>query len=182
MRKISLFFSFLVLLTGQLAAQGRVISGTVTDAGGVPIAGASITVKGSNRGTSTGTDGSFSISVTTGDKTLVISAVNLSPLEVNIQNKTNLGTIALQVNNKSLEEVVVVAYGTQKKTNVTGAITTVSGAQVADKPFTSVDKALQGNVAGLQSSSTSGAPGSATDIIIRGVGSINASAAPLWVI
>ena len=182
MRKISLFLSFLVLLTGQLAAQGRVISGTVTDAGGAPIAGASITVKGSNRGTSTGTDGSFSISVTTGDKTLVISAVNLSPLEVNIQNKTNLGTIALQVNNKSLEEVVVVAYGTQKKTNVTGAITTVSGAQVADKPFTSVDKALQGNVAGLQSSSTSGAPGSATDIIIRGVGSINASAAPLWVI
>jgi TonB-dependent SusC/RagA subfamily outer membrane receptor len=82
----------------------------------------------------------------------------------------------------SLDEVVVVAYGTQKKTNITGAIVTVSGGQVADKPFTSVDKALQGNVAGLQSSSSSGAPGSSTDIRIRGVGSINASAAPLWVI
>jgi TonB-linked SusC/RagA family outer membrane protein len=182
MRKISLLLGFLVLLIGQLAAQGRVVTGTVTDAGGTPIAGASITIKGSNRGTSSGNDGSFSISVLPGDKTMVISAVNLAPLDVNIQNKTTLGTITLQASNKSLEEVVVVAYGTQKKTNVTGAIVTVTGGQVADKPFTSVDKALQGNVAGLQSSSTSGAPGSSTDIRIRGVGSINASAAPLWVI
>jgi TonB-linked SusC/RagA family outer membrane protein len=182
MRKISLFLSFLVLLIGQLAAQGRVVTGTVTDAGGAPVAGASVTIKGSNRGTSTGTDGSFSLSVISEDKALVISAVNLATLEINIQNKTNLGTINLQANTKSLEQVVVVAYGTQKKTNVTGAITTVSGSQVADKPFTSVDKALQGNVAGLQASSTSGAPGSATDIRIRGIGSINASASPLWVI
>ncbi|HXB91220.1 MAG TPA: TonB-dependent receptor [Puia sp.] len=182
MRKTLLLLSFLVCLIGQLAAQGRVVTGTVTDAGGAPIAGASITIKGSNRGTSTGTDGTFSLSVTSADKVLIISSVNLAPQEINIQNKTSIGSIGLQPANKSLEEVVVVAYGTQKKTNLTGAVTTVSGAQVADKPFTSVDKALQGNVAGLQSSSTSGAPGSSTDIIIRGIGSINASAQPLWVI
>jgi len=82
----------------------------------------------------------------------------------------------------ALNEVVVVAYGVQKKTSVTGAVTTVSGAQVADRPFTSVDKALQGDVAGLQVASTSGAPGSATDIRLRGIGSIAAGANPLWVI
>ena len=99
------------------------------------------------------------------------------------QNRSKkLGIVNMQPAGKNLSEVVVVAYGTQRKTNVTGAVATVTGAAVADRPFTSVDKALQGDVAGVQVSSTSGAPGSATDIRIRGVGSINASAAPLWVI
>jgi TonB-linked SusC/RagA family outer membrane protein len=183
MRKISLLLlSFLVFFIGQLAAQDRVVTGTVTDASGAPVSGASVTIKGSKRGTSTGADGSFSISVIADNKALIISAVNMATQEINIQGKTGLGTLALKANNKSLEEVVVVAYGTQKKTTLTGAITTVSGSQVADKPFTSVDKALQGNVAGLQASSTSGAPGSSTDIRIRGVGSILGSASPIWVI
>jgi TonB-linked SusC/RagA family outer membrane protein len=108
--------------------------------------------------------------------------VNYTPQEVDIAGKTTIGTLALKPGNQSLNEVVVVAYGTQRKTNVTGAVATVSGAMVADKPFTSVDKELQGSVAGLQATSTSGAPGSATDIRIRGIGSINAGAAPLWVI
>src|ERR1700742_2396051 len=126
MRKTLLLLGFIVCLIGQLAAQGRVVTGTVTDAGGAPIAGASITVKGNNRGTSTGSDGTFSISVTSADKVLVISSVNLAAQEINIQNKTTIGSVSMQPANKSLEEVVVVAYGTQKKTNLTGAITTVS--------------------------------------------------------
>lgn len=115
-------------------------------------------------------------------RTLEISAVNFATLEVSIAGKTTIGSVALQPANKSLSEVVVVAYGTQNKTNVTGAVTTVSGKVVADKPFTSVDKALQGSVPGMLVSSASGAPGSATDIVIRGIGSINASSSPLWVI
>ena len=176
MRKFALFLSCLVMFIAGATAQGRVISGTVSDSSGSPINGASITVKGSNRGTSTGVDGHFSLSVESNAQTLIISSVNFGSMEFDIRNKTDLGSITLRARAKSLDEVVVVAYGTSKKTNVTGSVITVSGAQLADKPFTSVDKALQGDVAGVQVSSTSGAPGSATDIRIRGIGSINASA------
>ena len=182
MRRLLSILSCLTLLIGQVAAQNHTISGTVTDANGAPIAGATVTVKGTNRGTSTATDGSFSVTAPASAKTLIISAVNFATQEIDIGGKSTVGTIALKAGATSLNEVVVVAYGTQKKTNVTGSVVQVSGAVLADKPFTSVDKTLQGAVAGVSVSSTSGAPGSATDIRIRGIGSINASADPLWVI
>lgn len=182
MRKFVIFLCCTLLLLGRVVAQTHTITGTVLDANGVPVAGASVVIKGTRVGTSTGIDGSFTIHTTEEAKTLVITAVNFSPLEVNVANKSKLGIVNMQPASKDLSEVVVVAYGTQKKTNVTGAVATVSAAAVADKPFTSVDKELQGDVAGVQVSSESGAPGSATDIRIRGIGSINASAAPLWVI
>src|SRR6202522_1767618 len=153
MRRFSLLLWCFVLLTGGVMAQNHTITGTILDGNGAPVIGASVAVKGTNRGTSTGTDGSFSLTVSESAKTLVISAVNFATLEVGISGKTTIGSVALQPVNKSLSEVVVVAYGTQSKTNVTGAVTTVSGTLVADKPFTSVDKALQGAVAGLQVSS-----------------------------
>lgn len=182
MRKLLSLLGVLVLLIGQLSAQNRTISGKVTDSTGAAIAGATVAVKGSNRGTSTGSDGAFTLSVPPTAKTLIITAVNFTAQEVSIQGKTEVGTISMRQGTTALNEVVVVAYGVQKKSNVTGAVATVSGAQVADRPFTSVDKALQGDVAGLQVTSTSGAPGSATDIRLRGIGSINASSSPLWVI
>ncbi|QES90385.1 SusC/RagA family TonB-linked outer membrane protein [Rhizosphaericola mali] len=83
---------------------------------------------------------------------------------------------------KVMDEVVVVAYGSQRVKNLTGSMATVGGAKLADKPFSSVDKALQGQVAGLQVTSGSGAAGSSTDIRLRGIGSISASSSPLWVI
>jgi len=182
MRKLFLLLGAIVFLIGQLAAQSRTISGTITDANGAPVTGASIIIKGSNRGTSTTVNGTFSISVPASAKTLVISAVNFAAMSVSIGNKTDIGTIALQPSNSSLDEVVVVAYGTSKKTNLTGAIVSVDGSKLADKPFTSIDKTLQGNVPGLQATSTSGAPGSSTAIRIRGIGSISAGSSPLWVI
>ncbi|MBS1663980.1 MAG: TonB-dependent receptor [Bacteroidetes bacterium] len=182
MRKLCFLLCCLVFLSSQILAQTKTITGTVTDAGGLPVAAASVTIKGSNQGTSTGADGTFTLSVPTTAKTLVISAINFTTLEINVQNTTNIGKVTLQAGNQNLNEVVVVGYGTQKKTNVTGAVATVSGDKVADRPFTSVDKTLQGAVAGLQVASTSGAPGSNTDIRIRGIGSISAGAAPLWVI
>ncbi|HEY6901728.1 MAG TPA: TonB-dependent receptor plug domain-containing protein, partial [Puia sp.] len=183
MRKLCFFLCCLVFLSSQVLAQStKTITGTVTDAGGAPVAAASVTVKGSNRGTSTGADGTFSISVASDARTLVISAVNFTTLELNIQNKTSLGAVALQPANQNLNEVVVVGYGTARKTNVTGAVATINGDKVADRPFTSVDKTLQGAVAGVQVASTSGAPGSNTDIRIRGIGSISAGASPIWVI
>jgi TonB-linked SusC/RagA family outer membrane protein len=176
-----MFLSCTLLLLGRVAAQNHTISGTVLDANGSPVAGASVTVKGSSIGTSTGIDGSFILHTTEEAKRLVVSAINFTTQEIVVGGKNKV-FVNLQVASKNLSEVVVVAYGTQRKTNVTGAVATVTGAAVADKPFTSVDKALQGDVAGVQVSSSSGAPGSATDIRIRGIGSINASASPLWVI
>ena len=183
MRKLLIFLCATFALFGRVTAQqARTVTGTVLDASGAPIAGASVVVKGTGEGTATAVDGSFSLHVADDAKTLVISAVNFAPLEINITAKTKLGPVNLQPGGKNLSEVVVVAYGTQRKTNLTGSVSTVAGAAVADKPFTSVDKELQGDVAGVQVSSTSGQPGSATDIRIRGVGSIAASASPLWVI
>src|SRR5579872_4456266 len=149
MRRLFLFLCCCALLIGQVTAQDRTITGTVMDASGGPVVGASISVRGSNRGTSTDNNGSFVLTVPDNAKTLVISAVNFATLEVGIAGKTTIGSITMQQSGKSLSEVVVVAYGTQNKGNVTGAVTTVSGNVVADRPFTSVDKALQGAVAGM---------------------------------
>ena len=155
MRRFSLFLCCFALLIGQVTAQNHTVSGTITDGNGAPVVGASVTLKSSSRGTSTATDGSFSLSVPETARTLILSAVNFSTVDVDISGgKTAIGTIVLQAAGKSLSEVVVVAYGTQNKTNVTGSIATVSGNLVADKPFTSVDKALQGVVPGVQVSST----------------------------
>lgn len=182
MKKLLLFLCCIAMLASRLMAQDRVVTGTVTESNGTPVTSASIIIKGSNRGTATAIDGTFKISVPPDAKTLVISGINLQTLEINIGKKTNLGLITLQPANKSLDEVVVVAYGSAKKSALTGSVVSVSGTQLADKPFTSVDKTLQGSVAGLQVASTSGAPGSSTDIRIRGNGSITAGASPLWVI
>jgi TonB-linked SusC/RagA family outer membrane protein len=182
MRKLLLFLCCAILFIGEAAAQDRTITGTVTDVTGAPVAGASITIKGTNRGANSDADGKFSIPVPAGTKTLVITSVNLAPLEINISNKSSLGTIRMETKNSNLDEVVVVAYGTSKKTDLTSSVAVVKGDFVADKPYSSVDKTLQGAVAGLQVSSTSGAPGSNTSIALRGIGSISASSSPLWVI
>lgn len=183
MRRIFLFLCCFALLIGQVVAQNHAVSGTILDGNGTPVIGATVALKGSSRGTSTGTDGTFTLNVPEKARTLVLSAINYATREVDISDgKTSIGTVVLLPAGKSLSEVVVVAYGTQNKTNVTGSVATVSGNVVADKPFTSVDKALQGAVPGMLVSSTSGQPGSATDIVIRGIGSINASSSPLWVI
>ncbi|MEO7121319.1 MAG: SusC/RagA family TonB-linked outer membrane protein [Ginsengibacter sp.] len=182
MRKLTLLIGSLVLFMGQLLAQDRTVTGYLKDIHDVPIVSASIVANGSKLGTSSTSDGSFKIVVPASVNALTISAVNFTAVKINIQGKSDLGKITLQDNNTNLKEVVVVAYGSTRKTNLTGAVTSISGGKLADKPFSSVDKTLQGSVAGLQVSSTSGAPGSATDIRIRGIGSISASASPLWVI
>src|SRR5580658_1860127 len=138
MRKVLFFLSCVLLLVGRITAQNRTITGTVLDANGAPVPGASITVKGTNVGTTTGIDGSFTLRTNEDAKTLVISAINFTTQEINVGGRAKIGAVNLQTASKNLSEVVVVAYGTQRKTNVTGAVATVSGAAVADKPFTSV--------------------------------------------
>jgi len=181
MRKIALLCS-LILLCSQLWAQNRIISGKVTDERGVPVSNATVQVKGGNKGTSTDDAGNFTISV--GPKAiLIVSSISFASQEVRDFSATPLVISLKPGKNNDLAEVVVVAYGVQKKADVTGAVTSIKGNLIEDRPVASVDKALQGLAAGVQVSSSNGLPGSATDIRIRGIGSLTGtSQSPLWVI
>jgi TonB-linked SusC/RagA family outer membrane protein len=170
-----------LLLAFSGYSQNRTVTGTVVDPNGAPVSNASVLVRDTKIGVASNAQGQFVISAPASATTLVVSSVNFETKEVDIP-ASGLITVTLQPSTGNLSEVVVVAYGTQRKTNVTGSVATVKGTQVADKPFTSIDKALQGLAPGVQTTSASGAPGSATNVRIRGIGSINASAAPLWVI
>ena len=181
MRKVVLLLMAITFSVSHLWAQQRTITGKVTDDKGGPIPGASILVKGTALGTSSGSDGSFSISVPSTAKALIISSIGLGEREISL-TASNDYSITLSTSAADMTEVVVVAYGTKKKTELTGSVGTVKGADIENKPFSSVDKALQGTVAGLQSVASSGAPGANQLIRIRGISSITASNAPLWII
>jgi TonB-linked SusC/RagA family outer membrane protein len=167
-------------VSGETMALIRItIQGKVTDAKGNPLAGASIKISGTNTGTTTDNDGRYTLQVT--DKqSVTFSYIGYDPQTVKINGRTEIN-ISLVESGKGLGEIVVVAYGSIKKTNMTGSVVSVTSAQIEDKPFTSVDKSLQGAVAGLQSVATSGTPGASQEIRIRGIGSFS-GADPLWVI
>lgn len=169
------------MLSVMLVFAQRVITGKVTDENGNPVANASVTVKETGAGVSTNAAGDFSIPVDSRSKTLVFSYVGKSNEEMVIGSQSVINA-SLKQEGKALDEVVVVAYGTQVKKKVTGAIAKVDGADLENKPFTSVDQMLQGKVAGLQSTSPTGQPGGIQQVRIRGIGSITAGAAPLYVV
>ena len=179
MRKFLSLLIVMLLGIGVVTAQTHTITGKVTDKNGQPVPGASIQVKGTSIGAIADGSGNFKLQAKSGVN-LAVSAVGYLGKEV--EASTNFLDIVLDMSSSDLSEVVVVAYGSQKKMNLTGSVATVSAAQIENKPFASVDKALQGAVAGLQSSSSDGTPGSGTDIRIRGTGSISAGQSPLWVI
>ncbi len=183
MRRFLFFLMGLMLVSLQLLAQGnRTVSGKVTDEKGMGISNANVIVKGTTTGTVTSNDGNFSLSVPAKAKTLVVSFIGLGDKEISLNNATQYNVTLSTTSKNDLEEVVVVGYGTQKKVNITGSVATVKSKDIENKPFSSVDKALQGQVAGLQSVAASGQPGASQAIIIRGLSSITASTAPLWVI
>jgi TonB-linked SusC/RagA family outer membrane protein len=169
------------MLSVMLVFAQRVITGKVTDENGNPVANASVTVKETGAGVSTNAAGDFSIPVDSRSKTLVFSYVGKSNEEMVIGSQSVINA-SLKQEGKALDEVVVVAYGTQVKKKVTGAIAKVDGSDLENKPFTSVDQMLQGKVAGLQSTSPTGQPGGIQQVRIRGIGSITAGAAPLYVV
>ncbi len=156
------------------------VTGKVTNAQGEPLAGISVMVKGTSQGVTTDGNGSFSINAPTG-ATLVFSYVGYTSREVPVGNRS-IFNIILEENNSSLNQVVVVGYGTQKRKDLTGSVGTVSGKDIADLSVTRVDQALSGKVAGVQVKSVSGQPGSAPQIRIRGIGSISAGTDPLYVV
>lgn len=162
------------------AQQKRIVSGTVADAAGEPIIGANITVKGTAAGTVTDLDGRFSLEVPAGGM-LLVSYIGYLTKEVPVGNLSQL-SIRLTEDTRRLDEVVVVGYGVQKKSDLTGAVANVKAEKLMERPATTVEQALAGRVAGVNISTNSGRPGGRTSIQIRGYSSINASSKPLYVV
>ena len=181
MRKFVAILLGAILVVTQVAAQNKTIKGRVTEDGKKPLSNASIIVKGTTVASKTNEEGYYSITIPANGKVLKFSSLNFEDQEVNIGSKSEINVIL--VNTVSdLQQVIVTGYGTTKKATNTGSIATVKASEIENLPFSSVDKALQGKVAGLQSVATSGQPGASQAILIRGASSISASNAPLWVV
>ena len=181
MRKFLCLIMAVMAMTTSLWAQ-RTISGKVTDDKGVPVPNVSIQVKGTQTGTVSGQDGSFSLTVPSNARTLVFSSVGMTTREVNIGNQTSLSVSLQSSTDANLQEVVVVGYGTQRRADVTANIATVKGSAVADKPVQSFDAALAGRAAGVQITVPNGVLNNPPVFRIRGTNSINLSSYPLIVI
>ena len=181
--KLRLFFTSFVLFCVTMLYAGAMndirVSGTVVSEG-EPLPGASVFVKGTKNGTVTDIDGRYTISAPS-DGTLVFSFIGLRSQEHKVEGRTVIN-VDLLPDNTQLDEVMVVAYATAKKYSFTGAASTVKGDEIAKLQTSSVSRALEGTVAGLQASAASGQPGTDAEIRIRGIGSINASSAPLYVV
>ena len=171
--------SVCVLTIGQVLAQSRNITGKVLNAAdGEPIIGASVQAQGTSKGTITDIDGQFTIEVEPG-ATLVVSFIGMSSQEVAAADGM---TIRLSEDTKQLDEVMVVAFGTATKKSFTGAASVVKADEISKRQTSNVTDALAGTVAGVQGLSNSGQPGTTSNIRIRGIGSLNSSNAPLYVI
>lgn len=176
LRKIWMAATLLLFCTAMANAQ--TVSGTVTS-DGQPLPGATVIVKGTTTGVTTDFDGNFTINAEASD-TLMISYVGYSSTEVLVGSQTQIN-ITLEEDN-ALDEVVVIGYGTQRKSDLTGSVSSVSAEDLNALPVARVDQALQGRASGVQVTQTSGAPGAGTVIRVRGGNSITGSNEPLWVI
>lgn len=166
-------------MTVSAWAQTTVSGVVISSEDGLPIAGASVKVLGTSKGVVTDVNGKYSISVPSEGSRLEISYVGM--ISRIVKSGQNVRT-ELDIDAAGLEEVVVVAYGTQKKTSLTGAIQSVKSEAIEMRPTSSVTTALEGTVAGVQVNSTYGAPGTDPSIRIRGVGTVNGSSSPLYVL
>jgi TonB-linked SusC/RagA family outer membrane protein len=181
MRKLLFLYAcFLMASIGLVNAQSRTITGKVVSAeDGEPIIGASILLKGTSVSTATKENGTFGINVSDGHETLVVSYVGRHKTEVQVKNNM---IISLEKSLSDLDEVVVVAYGTQTKKSYTGSQTSIRG-EVLDKlQVSDISRSLEGSVSGVQIATSSGQPGSGTSVRIRGMGSLSASSNPLYVV
>ncbi|MDO6792069.1 TonB-dependent receptor [Tamlana sp. 1_MG-2023] len=179
MKKFLTVIVFMVSVS--VFAQNKTVSGVIKDSGGIPLPGANILEKGTTNGALTDFDGEFNISNLSENSILEISYVGFAKLEVPVQGKTRLN-IVLEEDAAALEAVVVIGYGTVKKKDLTGAVSTVDTDKAYLAPVASLDNGLQGRASGVQVTTASGAPGASASIRIRGGNSITAGNDPLYVI
>ena len=176
-----LLFALMLLACSMLTAQTLQITGTVTSSDdGSPLPGVSVVLKGTTKGTFTAPDGKFSISASKGD-VLVFSFIGFKTTEVSVSTSDPM-SISLSPDLIKMDEVIVVAYGTSKKSTFTGSAQKISSEQLATARVESVDKALEGKVTGVRVTSVTGDPGSSGAMHIRGIGSITGNTSPLYVI
>jgi TonB-linked SusC/RagA family outer membrane protein len=161
-------------------AQTRQVSGTVTDAAGEPLIGVSVLSKGTTQGGITDENGAFNVQVAE-NGTLVFSYIGYDAQEIPVAGQTTIA-VKLTENASSLNDVVVVGYGTQKKSQLTGAIASISKKEIAELPISNAGQAMQGRIAGVDVSQSGSKPGSVPKILIRGRRSFNAGNDPLYVV
>ncbi|MGB2172145.1 MAG: SusC/RagA family TonB-linked outer membrane protein [Flavobacteriaceae bacterium] len=174
----SLLLGLLFLQLGW--AQQKTITGTVNDENGLPLPGATVVIEGTTQGVATDFDGNFSINANTGD-VLIISYVGLASQRVTV-GTSNTIDVVVSGTTSALEEVVVTAYGTQKRESISGSVSVIKADQIENATFSNPAKSLEGLVSGLRIIQASGVPGDDPIIRIRGFGSINADSAPLIVL
>ncbi len=176
----------LILLVGvfsftTLFAQNKKISGLVTDEEGSPLIGATITVKNTSISVATDGEGKFSLIVPSTNTALLVSFVGMETQQISIGTKS-IFNIRLRSSNNSLSDVVVVGYGKMKKSDMSSAVETISSKDLNKTVNVTLDDALQGKAANVYVSNPSGAPGSGSTVIIRGISTITGNYQPLYVI
>ncbi len=178
--RLSLSLAMLLMLTSVVLAQDGTVTGTVVDETGTGMPGVNVLVKGTPQGTVSDAQGKFSLSPPS-NATLVFTFVGYRTQEVPVGDRTTVD-VAMAVDLTSLDEVVVIGYGTQKRSDLTGAVGSVNADKLKERPATSLNQALSGKIAGVQVNTNSGRPGGKANVRIRGFSSINSSNNPLYVV
>jgi len=174
------FLGLFLILSTSLMAQQQAASGKVKGSDGGPVIGASVSVVGTSRGASTDGEGNFKINVSR-NETLRITSVGYNSADVVYTGQKSID-VTLTVDNKTLNEIVVVGYGSQNKKEITGAVQTIAYKDLKDLPVTQIGQKLQGQLAGVQINQTTGKPGTGMNIRIRGQLSVSAGSDPLYVV
>lgn len=178
-KRLTMFLAALLLSVAGAMAQTQVNGTVVSQDDGEPVVGATVMVVGTQTGAVTDINGKFSLTCPKGKNMLRITYVGMEPIEVSARPNMR---IMLTSDKQALDEVIVVAYGTTKKSSFTGSAENISAEKLELRPITNVAKGIEGQASGVQVTSASGQPGSSPSIRIRGYGSINASSSPLYVV
>ena len=179
-KRLGLYVCFLLLMVGTIWAQNQTIKGTVLDANGESIIGASVLQKGTTNGTITDFEGGFILNNVPSDATIEISFVGYKTQTIPVNGRSTFN-IVLKEDNEILDEVVVIGYGVQKKADLTGSVANVNADKLNTQSNANIGQALQGKIAGVDIVSQGGAPGGSTRVMVRGIGTLNNSS-PLYIV
>ncbi|HTI10419.1 MAG TPA: TonB-dependent receptor [Puia sp.] len=179
----ALYGMLIFFAPGVFAQSGKKIAGTIKDEKGNPLAGASVTIKGTQKGVITDSSGNYSLSLPENSNTLIIASIGYESQEINVTKGSTFNVqLSLDKNTRQLEDMVVVGYGTQRKVNLTGSVAAITSKELDDRPVTNLTNALEGTMPGVTITTTGGQPGADIGAInIRGIGTLNNSA-PMVVI
>jgi len=171
----------LLLCTALTFAQRAAVSGAVTDADDSPLIGVNVEVKGTSTGTITDTDGKYVLQQVPANAVLVFSYVGYLPQEITVGNRSTINVL-MKEDTKSLDELVVIGYGTQKRSDITGSVTSVPKDRLRNLPVANFAQAIQGVAAGVNVTQSSSIPGDAASVLVRGPSSVNLNKSPLLVV